>query len=81
MKDDFCKLNLVLNSFSVSPIYVSGLSEVVFVTAALYTTHLVRHLPSSAQEFVGFFADSHRGCYLQLIISYYAVAVSYYYHW
>ena len=38
-------MNLVLNSFSVSPIYVSWLFEVVSVTVALYTTHLVRHLP------------------------------------
>ena len=51
LKDDLCKLNLVLNSFSVSPIYVSWLFEVVSVTVALYTTHLVRHLPSSGQEF------------------------------
>ena len=39
-----------LNSFSVSPIYVSWLFEVVSVTVvsvtvALYTTHLVRQLP------------------------------------
>ena len=39
LKDDLCKLNLVLNSFSVSPIYVSWLFEVVSVTVALYTTH------------------------------------------
>ena len=51
LKDGLCKLNLVLNSFSVSPIYVSWLFEVVSVTVALYTTHLVRHLPSSGQEF------------------------------
>ena len=44
MKDDLFKLNLVLNSFSVSPIYVSWLFEVVSVTVALYTTHLVRYL-------------------------------------
>ena len=42
LKDDLCKLNLVLNSFSVSPIYVSWLFEVVSVTVALYTTRLVR---------------------------------------
>ena len=51
LKDDLCKFNLVLNSFSVSPIYVSWLFEVVSVTVALYTSHLVRHLPSSGQEF------------------------------
>ena len=51
LKDDLCKLNLVLNSFSVCPIYVSWLFEVVSVTVALYTRHLVRHLPSSGQEF------------------------------
>ena len=51
LKDDLCKLNLVLNSFSVSPIYISWLFKVVSVTVALYTTHLVRHLPSSGQEF------------------------------
>ena len=51
LKDDLCKLNLVLNSFSVSPIYVSWQFEVVSVTVALYKTHLVRHLPSSGQEF------------------------------
>ena len=51
LKDDLCKLNLVLNSFSVSLIYVSCLFEVVSVTVALYTAHLVRHLPSSWQEF------------------------------
>ena len=39
LTDDLCKLNLVLYSFSVSPIYVSWLFEVVSVTAALYTTH------------------------------------------
>ena len=32
LKDVLCKLNLVLNSFSVSPIYVSWLFEVVSVT-------------------------------------------------
>ena len=51
LKDDLCKLNLVLNSFSVSPIYVSWFFKVVSVTVALYKTHLVRHLPSSGQEF------------------------------
>ena len=50
LKDDLCKLNLVLNSLSGRPIYVSCLLEVVSVTVALYTTHLVRHLPSSGQE-------------------------------
>ena len=30
LKDDLCKLNLVLISFSVSPIYVSWLFEVFF---------------------------------------------------
>ena len=44
-------MNLVLNSFSVSPIYVSWLFEVVSATVALYTTHLVRRLPSSGQGF------------------------------
>ena len=51
LKDDLCTLILVLNSFSVSPIYVIWLFEVVAVTVALYTTHLVRHLPSRGQEF------------------------------
>ena len=51
LKDDLCKLNLVLNSFSVSPIYVSWLFEIVSVTVTFYTTQLVRHLPSSGQEF------------------------------
>ena len=51
LKDDLCILNLVLNSFSLRPIYVSWLFEVVSVTVALYTTHLVRHYPSSGQEF------------------------------
>ena len=50
LKDDLCKLSLVLNSFSVSPIYVSWLYEFVSVTITLYTTHLVRHLQSSGQE-------------------------------
>ena len=50
LKDDLCKLNLVLISFSVSVIYVSCLFEVVSVTVALYTTHLVRHLPSSGKR-------------------------------
>ena len=45
-----CKLNFVLNSFSVSPLYVSWLFEVASVTVALYTTQLVRHLASSGQE-------------------------------
>ena len=44
LKDDLCKLNLVLNSFSAGPIYVSWLFEVISVTVALYATHLVRHL-------------------------------------
>ena len=35
LKDDLCKLNLVLNSFSVSPIYVFWLFEVVSVTVGL----------------------------------------------
>ena len=73
LKDDLCKLNLVLNSFSVSPIYVSWLFEVVSVTVPLYTTHLVRHLPSSGQEI---FADSYIVCYLEMILSFCAVAVS-----
>ena len=51
LKDDLCKLNLLLNYFSVSPIYVSCLFEVVFVTILLYKTHLVRRFPSSGQEF------------------------------
>ena len=34
LKDDLCKLNLVSNSYSVSPIYVSWLFEVVSVTVA-----------------------------------------------
>ena len=72
-KDDLCKLNLVLNSFSVSPIYVSWLFEVVSVTVALYIKHLVRHLPSSGQEF---FADSYIVCYLELILSFCVVVVS-----
>ena len=50
LKDDLWKLNLVLNSFSVNPIHFSWLFEVVSVTVALYTTHLVRHLPSSGKE-------------------------------
>ena len=45
LKDNLCKWNLVLYSFSVSLIYVSWLLEVVSVTVALYTTHFVRHLP------------------------------------
>ena len=67
------KLNLVLNSFSVSPIYVSRLFEVVSVTVALYTTHLVRRLPSSGQKF---FTDSNIVSYLELIFSFCAVVVS-----
>ena len=35
LKDDLCKLNLVLNSFCVSSIYVSWLIKVVSVTVAL----------------------------------------------
>ena len=50
LKDDLRKLNLVLNSFSLSPMYVSWLFEIVSVTVALYTTHLVRHLPPSGQD-------------------------------
>ena len=67
-------MNLVLNSFSVSPIYVSWLFEVVSVTVALYTRHLVRHLPSSGQEC--FFAYSYIVCCLDLILSFCAVVVS-----
>ena len=74
LKDDLCKLNTVLNSFSVSLIYVPWLFEVVLVTVALYTTHLVRHLPSSGQEC--FFADSYIVCYLELILSFCPVVVS-----
>ena len=73
LKDDLCKLNLVLNSFSGSPIYVSWLFEVVSVTVAWYKTHLVRHLPSSGQEL---FADSYIACYLELILSFCVVATS-----
>ena len=74
-KDDLiCKLNLVLNSFSVSAIYVSWLFEIVFVSVALFTKHLVRHLPSSGQEF---FADSYIVCHLELIILFGAAAVIY----
>ena len=73
LKDDLCKLNLVLDSFSVSPIYVSWLFEVVSVAVDLYTTHLVRHLP---QEGKSFFADSYIVCYLELILSFCAVEVS-----
>ena len=40
------------------------------------TTHLVRHLPSSGQECFFFFADSPVICYLQLSLSFCAVAVS-----
>ena len=42
LKHDLGKLNLVLNSFSVSPIYVSWLFEVVSVTVA--TTTLSEHV-------------------------------------
>ena len=35
LKDDLCKLNLVLNSFSVSPIYVSWFSN-LFLLLLLY---------------------------------------------
>ena len=73
LKDDLCKLNLVLNLFSVSSIYVSWLFEAVSVTVALYTTHLVRYLPSSGQDY---FADSYIVCYLELILSFCAVVVS-----
>ena len=73
LKDDLCKLNLILNLFSFSPIYVSWVFEVVAVTVASYTTHLVRHLLSSGQDF---FADSYIVCYLELILSFCAVAVS-----
>ena len=41
-----------LTFISVSPIYLSWLFEVVSVSVALYTTHLVRHLPSSGHEFL-----------------------------
>ena len=51
LKDDLCKLNLVLKSFSVSSIHVSWLFEGVSVTAALYTTHLARHSLFSRHEF------------------------------
>ena len=54
---------------------------VVSVTVALYTTHLVRDLPSSVQEFFFcffffFFADSYIVSYLELILSFCAVVVS-----
>ena len=52
LNDYLSKSNLVLNSFSDSPIYVSWLFERVSGTVALYTTHLVRHLPWSGQEFL-----------------------------
>ena len=41
------QIETVLHLFSVSQIYVSWLFEVVSVTVALYTRHVVRHLPSS----------------------------------
>ena len=37
LKDGLCKLNIVLNSFPVSPIYVSWFFEVVSVTVDLCT--------------------------------------------
>ena len=40
LKGDLSKLNLVLNSFSVNPIYFSWLFEVVSVTVALYIQHI-----------------------------------------
>ena len=70
LKNDLCKLNLVSNSFSVSPIQVSRLFKVVSVTVAVYTTHLVRHLPASGQEF---FCRSYILCYLDKIFSFCAV--------
>ena len=73
------KLNLVLNSFFDSPIYVSWLFEVVSVSVALYTPHLVRHLSSSGQEV--FFADIYIVCYLELTLSFCAVAIRDYYYW
>ena len=59
LNDDFCRLNLVLKSFSVSPMYVSCFFVSVSVTVALYTTHLVRHFPSSGQLFFFFFFCRH----------------------
>ena len=50
LKDDLCKLNLVLKLFSVSSIHVSWLFVGVSVTAALYTTHLARHSLFSRHE-------------------------------
>ena len=51
LKDDLCRLYLVLNEFSVSPIYVSSFFVSVCVTVALYiTTHSVRQFPLSGQS-------------------------------
>ena len=51
LNNGLCRLNQVLNLFSVSPMYVSCFFMLVSVTVALYTTHLVRHFPSSGQLF------------------------------
>ena len=64
LKDDLCRLYLVLNALSVSPMYVSCLLVSVCVTVALYTMHSVRHFSLSGQSslylqlqtfYVGFF--------------------------
>ena len=62
LKDDVCKLNLVLNSFSVSPIYVSWLFEVVSVSCFIYNAF------SEALAVNSCFADSCEVCYLELIL-------------
>ena len=49
LKDDLCTLYLVLNSFSVMPMYVF-LSPVACITVASYTTVLVLQSPFSGHK-------------------------------
>ena len=81
LNDDLCRLNLVLNSFAVSSMYVSCFFVSVSVTVALYTTHLVRHFPSSGQLFVFFFAGSYTICHFGVIPSFCVFEVGGCFYW
>ena len=74
LKDDLCKLNLVLNSSlsSVSPIYVSWFFEIIFLTISLYTTHYFSEWLAIKWTSLFYIV-----WYLELILSFCAVAVSF----
>ena len=74
LKDDLCKLNLVLNSFSVSPIYIrfSVVQSCFCYCCFIYNAFSEAFAVKWARVF---FADSYIVCYLELNISFGAVVV------